>query len=94
MQWSTASRILFIVYCLEVGIFLLFAPWSANWEHIWLQLPLAGAEGVLFHPAFRGSITGFGFVHLLWGAHDLEQLLLARRARLREAEPDQADHAG
>lgn len=92
MRWGTASRVLFIVYCLEVGIFLLFAPWSANWDQVWMHLPVSRAHGLLFHPAFRGGITGFGLVHLLWGAHDLEQLLFARRARaIPRAEPGQAD---
>jgi hypothetical protein len=34
---------------------------------------------ILIHPVFRGAVSGFGAVHLVWGAHDLEVLLLRRR---------------
>ncbi len=38
----------------------------------------------LLHPIVRGAITGFGLVHLIWGAHDLD-LWLAERKRISDA---------
>ena len=34
-----------------------------------------------FHPIFRAAVTGFGLVHLVWGAHDLDELIFRRRLR-------------
>ena len=35
--------------------------------------------GILVTPTVRGGVTGFGLVHLIWGAHDLGHLLFRRR---------------
>jgi hypothetical protein len=32
----------------------------------------------MLHPWFRGAVTGFGMVHLVWGAHDLIGLFTRR----------------
>lgn len=90
MRWSSASRVLFIIYCLEVGIFLTLAPWSRSWERVWFELPAPQLYQLVLHTAFRGSVSGFGLVHLVWGLHDLTQILLSRH----EPEADPADHAG
>jgi hypothetical protein len=34
---------------------------------------------LLLHPLFRGAVSGFGLVHLVWGANDLQALLGWRR---------------
>ncbi|MCY3970228.1 MAG: hypothetical protein OXG74_09855, partial [Acidobacteria bacterium] len=45
----------------------------------------------LMLPWVRGAVTGFGFVHLIWGIHDLERILLSRRrAKAPFPEPDRA----
>jgi hypothetical protein len=72
-------RVLFIVYCVEAGIFLLLAPWSPMWGRTLAHLPLGALRGTFLEPAFRGAVTGFGLVHLVWGAHDLQALLGRRR---------------
>ncbi|MDX1501952.1 MAG: hypothetical protein R3325_06275 [Thermoanaerobaculia bacterium] len=75
MSRAAVFRLLFILYCVEVGVFLVLVPWSANWDRALIQLPTAWLRGLLLHSAFRGAITGFGLIHLIWGAHDLETLL-------------------
>ncbi|HUP41857.1 MAG TPA: hypothetical protein VM599_01465 [Thermoanaerobaculia bacterium] len=69
---------LFVVYCLEIGLFLVFAPWTVLWDRTLGQLPSQLLRTVALHPALRAGITGFGLVHLIWGVHDLT-LLLSRR---------------
>jgi len=73
-------RLLFILYCVEAGVFLLLAPWSPMWGRTLAHLPLGALRGACLHPAFRGAVTGFGLVHLVWGANDLKLLLGRRRA--------------
>lgn len=72
-------RLLFIVYCVEVGLFLVVAPWTGLWSQ--LMAPYTrGVEDVLFHPLLRGAVTGFGLVHVVWGAHDSLFWLQGRRS--------------
>ena len=79
-----AFRILFILYCVEAGVFLILAPWTANWDRTLIQLPFGWARDLVLHPFTRGAVSGFGLVHLLWGTHDLE-LWLAKRRLGRES---------
>ena len=72
-------RLFFILYCFEAGLLLLFAPWFREWDQIMMQIvPFQGLRSFLLHAWVRGAITGFGMVHLVWGAHDLISLLLRR----------------
>jgi hypothetical protein len=83
MRADVLFRVLFILYCFEAGIFLVLAPWSPMWARTLAQLPLGSFYGILVHPAMRGGVTGFGLVHLVWGAHDLGHLLFRRRRNAR-----------
>lgn len=85
MRWGLFTRVVFILYCLEAGVFLLLAPWSPAWDRAWLQLEIPRLYFLFRHPAVRGAVTGFGLVHLVWSAHDLDRLL--SRRRWREAPP-------
>jgi hypothetical protein len=77
-------RTLFLVYCVEAGLFLVLAPWSSSWDRIALQLPFAVLRALFAAQWFRGLLTGFGMVHLLWVAHDAD--LSLRKPRLPHAE--------
>ncbi len=80
-MWSaTLLRVLFVFYCAEAGAFLLMAPWSSLWDRNVFQLPLPLVHAIYLHPMFRGAISGLGAIHLLWGAHDLEDWLARRQA--------------
>lgn len=79
MRASSLLRLLFILYCIEAGIFLIFAPWSPVWDQTVLQIPLEWMRTLGLNSVFRGAVSGFGLIHLVWGAHDLEALLARRR---------------
>jgi len=93
-------RLFFILYCFEAGLLLLFAPWYPEWDRLALQLlPFQTLRLTVVHPAFRGAVTGFGAVHLLWGLHDLISLITRRYAPLPDPaapphEPHDAPVAG
>lgn len=80
MKMSTFLSLLFVLYCAEAGVLLIFAPWSPVWDRTVVQLPFLGLRGMLLHPLARSAVSGFGIVHLIWGAHDL-YMLLRRKAR-------------
>jgi hypothetical protein len=77
--FSPFLSFLFVVYCIEMGVFLLLWPWSGNWDRSWAQLPWYLVRQVGIHPAMRSVVSAFGIVHLIWGAHDFE--LWLRRFR-------------
>jgi hypothetical protein len=80
MRMTTFLTLLFVLYCAEAGVLLLFVAWSPVWDRTVGQLPLAVLRSLMLHPVFRGGVSGFGLVHLVWGAHDLHALL-SRKAR-------------
>jgi hypothetical protein len=50
-----------------------------------LQIPFAGLRMLALTTSARGAVSGFGLVHLIWGAHDVDAWWRERRARGREA---------
>jgi hypothetical protein len=81
MRSSLLYRILFILYCVEAGTFLVLAPWSAVWDRTLIQIPIDLLRMAGLHPLFRAAVTGFGLIHLVWGAHDLDELIFRRKVR-------------
>jgi hypothetical protein len=75
MRSRRIFQILFILYCVEAGVFLAFVPWSTLWERQLLEFPLVGLRTFGLHPLWRSALTGFGVVHLIWAVHDLDLLL-------------------
>ncbi len=81
MRLGRLSQILFIIYCIEAGVIFLLAPWGAVWDRFVFQIPSSDLRSILLHPFFRSFISAFGLVHLIWGAHDLDLLLLQWKSR-------------
>jgi hypothetical protein len=87
MSTGPIQRLVFILYCIEVGVILLLAPWSAAWDRNVVQIPFAALRNLALQPALRGAISGFGVVHLVWAAHDFDLWL---RSRSRKNAPARA----
>lgn len=81
MRSSFLYRVLFILYCVEAGTFLVLAPWSTVWDRTLIQIPVDLLRAAVLHPVFRSAVTGFGLIHLVWGAHDLDELIFRRKVR-------------
>ncbi len=75
------SGFLFILYCVEVGTLLVLLPWSPYWDRLAISLPMVGLQLAALRPWVRGAVTGFGLLHLVWGAHDLDAWLVSRHRR-------------
>jgi len=73
VRFDSIYRVLFLIYCVEAGLFLVFAPWTASWEQVVLLLPFPMLRSVLTASGVRGLVTGFGLVHFVWVAHDLDR---------------------
>ena len=82
MRFSMLFRILFVFYCAEAGLLLSLLPWTPAWEQIMRQIPITPLQVAILSPIIRGATTGLGLVHILWGTHDIVELLAKRRARV------------
>ena len=96
VAWSSLLRVLFVIYFVEAGLFLIIAPWREFWNLLVARSALSQAHlgPILMLPWVRGAVTGFGLVHLIWGIHDLERILLGKRRGDPEAAMPEPDRAG
>jgi hypothetical protein len=75
VRTDSLFRVLYVVYCLEAGIFLVVAPWTESWQRVAMLVPYGVLRSLLSLTWLRGMITGFGLVHLVWAAHDIDLVL-------------------
>ncbi|MCM2270325.1 MAG: hypothetical protein NDJ75_09495 [Thermoanaerobaculia bacterium] len=87
MRFDSLFRILFVVYCLEAGVFLTLAPWTAAWQQLATLVPVGGARVLLSQPWLRGLVSGFGMVHLVWAVHDIDLVLRRSPPHARDSAP-------
>lgn len=85
MRADALFRLLFILYCVEVGVLLLLLPWGSNWERVAFQLPGSGCRDLALSPWSRGALSGFGVVHLVWGVHEITGWFQRRSGAARPA---------
>ena len=87
-------RALFVLYCVEAGLFLVFVPWREGWQRLLTEFPIASVRSLLLLPISRGAITGFGLIHLVWGLHDLQALFRRPVAQTDETACDESTAPG
>jgi len=61
------AGLLFVIFCFELGAFLLILPWLKTWEANYLSwiLPEHGWwRGLWLSPYLRGAVSGLGVVNL------------------------------
>jgi hypothetical protein len=63
----------FILFCFEIGLFLMFVPWSALWEHNLLLVYSFTLRGFLLNNFVRGAVSGLGAVDVLLGLSELSR---------------------
>jgi len=75
------SRLLLVIYFLEVGIVLIVVPWSAFWDRNFFFTAVPGLAPIVQNNFVRGAVSGLGVVNLLAGFVDLAAMLMGRRSR-------------
>jgi hypothetical protein len=66
-QWF----VLYVLVCLEVGIFLALVPWSAIWERNYFLEVYPTLRPIVLAPAFRGAVAGLGLGNIYLGLHEI-----------------------
>jgi len=81
------SAVLFIIFCFELGLFLLIYPWTDGWSDNYFAWVVKGAIQPAWHTVWnnsylRGAISGLGLVNL-WIAVAEVFRMFARRHQSR-----------
>lgn len=76
--------IIYIIYCFEVGIFLILFPWFGIWDNNVIIHRFPIIKTLVLNGYTKGAITGLGLSNLVLGA--LEIVQLRKRHQERPAE--------
>ena len=63
--------VLYVLVCLEVGVFLALVPWSAIWERNYFLEAYPSLRPILLAPAFRGAVAGLGLANIYLGLNEV-----------------------
>ena len=62
--WRRIQALLFILFCLEMGLVLILFPWSSLWDRNYF-FSLAPQWSTIFSSSYlRGAISGIGLVNV------------------------------
>ena len=64
-------QVIYILYCLEVGIFLLFLPWMSIWDNNYLLYLYPRLAPIIGNPFLKGAVLGLGIVNILIGIQEI-----------------------
>lgn len=72
------SRLLLVGVFFEVGLVLVFVPWTGYWEQNYFAELLPTIAGVVHDPFLRGAVSGLGVLNLYSAFSELGSILSAR----------------
>jgi hypothetical protein len=75
-----------IFFCFEIGLFLVFIPWSELWEGNYLLNYVPAFRPVILHSLFRSGVTALGGIDILIGISELRHFVKSLRTPARIAE--------
>jgi len=78
---------IYILYCFEVGAFLIVFPWLDFWKENLLLAHWPFLQPLFLNPFFRGAVTGLGVSNIFLGAWEIGNLW----RRLQQDRPKQPD---
>lgn len=82
-----ALRVVFILYCIEAGLFFVLAPWTRFWTSNPLLSYNSSVAALSTNAYLQGLISGFGLIHLIVGFRDFIGLLAIWRKPAAGREP-------
>ena len=80
---SRLLAVAFILFCFEVGLFLVFAPWSGLWDSNLLLDYVSFLRPVVLHNFFRAGVSILGAIDVLIGIVELRYFLKSFRVANR-----------
>jgi hypothetical protein len=82
--FSRLSTLLFIIFCFELGLFLLIYPWTEGWTSNYFASVVPDRFQPIWHDLWtnsyaRGAVSGLGVINLWVALAELFQMF-SRRA--------------
>lgn len=75
VHWTTkASAVLFCIFCLELGAFLIIFPWLEIYPTNWFVQVRPEYTTLLTSYSFRGAMTGLGCLNVIVGVAEIFRL--------------------
>jgi len=75
-------QVLYILYCLEVGVFLIFLPWLSIWDNNYLLFRYPAMGPWVTNPFFKGAVLGLGIVNIIIGVQEIARIRRGSRQPL------------
>jgi hypothetical protein len=72
--------VVYCVFCIEIGLFLLIYPWMRSWEYNYLIQLKPSLAGFLTSVQCRGAVSGLGILNLIVA---VSEILALRRFSAR-----------
>jgi len=80
---SRLLAVAFILFCFEVGVFLVFVPWSGLWDSNLLLDYISFIRPLVLHKGFRAAVSVLGAIDILIGFIELRYFLKTFRVANR-----------
>jgi hypothetical protein len=74
------TRLVLVVFFLEVGLVLTLAPWSAYWDRNYFAETMPAVHAFITNNYVRGAVTGLGLVNIFAAVADLVGMFMARKS--------------
>ncbi len=88
-MWKRILYVVFVLFCVELGLFLLVLPWSELWDRNALFAYVPSLRPVLINNFVRGALSGLGLLNLWVAASDIWHF----RSNMAEIDRQEAEWA-
>ena len=75
------KRLVLVVFFFEVGVVLIFIPWSAFWDRNYFAEAVPRLRDLLTNNFVRGAVSGLGAINLFAALSELADIFSRPRAR-------------
>lgn len=72
------KRLLLVAIFLEIGLLLIFLPWSPFWDRNYFAQALPGVRALVTNNFLRGAVSGLGVVNVYVGLAELLAVIVSR----------------
>jgi len=71
------KRLVLVVFFFEVGVVLIFIPWSTFWDRNYFAQLVPTLQTAITNNFFRGAVSGLGVVNVVAGLVELVSIVFA-----------------
>jgi len=69
-----ALLILYVLFCFELGVFLLILPWVSIWSNNHFVMAHEWISAIALNHFFRGAVSGLGLADIWLAIHEFWRL--------------------